>query len=302
VLGKTTEVFSAASGNETVAKFTGQAVPAAVTLGTGARAKIRTGTGSGGFRVEGFVDVRAVPAFTTRNVPVVPDHVWIGGGRTVRLGGAPSGQLTVEMNAGAPIDQVVRATTTCDAASLDVPSFRQPAVPGNARGYLVKKVPLELAAEPGGSAVFTFQSSTARDALLFWSTEQRGNQVRVQLIGDLVVDAWAPSTSFEALKQGEMMDSLAPGVTSISTPKLMMQGTPKVVRVTSDVTIRNHANDSALVIGAVEAGGEVIVLETVLSWSNVVPTSLAIMPPDGGGGFWVKTGELGNNPGAPPAK
>jgi hypothetical protein len=66
--------------------------------------------------------------------------------------------------------------------------------------------------------------------------------------------------------------------------------------------VRNHANDTAQIIGAIEREGEVLVLETILGWSNVVPTSLAIMPPDSGGGFWVHTADLGMNPGSPPSK
>jgi hypothetical protein len=301
IIAKTVEAFSAATGGEAIAKFTGQPVPMALTLpsGSGSRGVLRTGTGTGGFRLEGFLDPGDAPAFTTRNLPVVADHVWIGGPRRVKVAGASGGRVAVELKAGAPIEQTLRATAPCDAVSFDLPSFRQEPVPGSARGYLAKRSPLEVRGSASGPALFTFTSSDIADALLFWSTERTGGAVHVHLTGDVVVDGWVAAADLQALKVGEMMDALAPGTPTISSPRLMMQGTPTVVKASREVTVRRRPNDTAQIIGAVEPGGEVMVLETVLGWSNVVPTALVLMPPTGGG-FWVKASELGSAPGTPP--
>ena len=290
VLAKTVALQAASTGDDAIAKFPGQPIAATMTAAAG-RSKLRTGTGSGGFRVEGFVETRDVPVFTTRNVPVVDEHVWIGGGRRVRVRGPASAGVSIEMSAGAPIEQTLSATASCASVSLDQPSFRHPSPPGEARGYLTKKSPLAIAASAGGPAVFTFTSSSIKDALLFWSVEKSGAHVHVMLAGDVVIDGWAAASDLEALKAGEMMDAVLPGAVSISQPRLVMEGAPKTVKVSREVAVRARANDASEVIGAIEAEGEVLVLETVLGWSNVLPTSLAVMPADGRG-FWVKATEL----------
>jgi hypothetical protein len=302
-MAKSGEIFDAATGGAALAHFTGQAVPAAVTLPSspGTRATIRTGSGRGGVRLDGFLDLAAVPAQATRNLPVVADHVWIAGGKAVAIVGVTGAQITVEATAGAPLDQSARAQVGCDALSLDPQIVRQSPIPGEARGYLVKKTPLELHPSPGAAAAFTLSSPGIKDALLFWSTERKGGQIHVHLASDLVVDAWVAAGDLEALKAGEMMDALVAGVSTPSAPKIIMQGEPRVAKVTKEVPIRSHANDASAVIGAIEVEGEVLVLETVLGWSNIVPSQLNLMPADGRG-FWVKTADLGLTPPTPPAK
>jgi hypothetical protein len=302
IMPRTGEIFGAAAGGDPIARFTGQPVASSVTLPTAnGRAAIRTGSGQGGVRIEGFLELAAVPAQSTRDLPILADHVWIAGGKAVKLVGLASGQVTVELTLGAPLDQTVRATTGCDGLSLDPQAARPAPIPGNARGYLVKKSPLELRPAPGAASAFTLTSPDIKDALLFWSTERKGGQVHVHLSSDLVVDAWVAAGDLAALKEGEMMDALATGTTSISTPKIAMQGEPRIVKVTKEVPIRGNATDLASPIGAIESGAEVLVLETVLGWSNIVPAALNLMPPDGRG-FWVKTVDLGITPPGPPAK
>ena len=300
VMAKTAEVWSAASGGERIAHFTGQPMAMAVTLASSGRAGLRTGTGTRGFRLEGFIEPRQVPAFTTRNVPVAAGHVWIAGGRPVRVEGGPSGQAVIEIAARSPLEQTVRAGATCDDVALDRPSWKPTPLPGDGRGYLVKKAPLELRGEAGGPVVFTLSSASIAGSLLLWSTEKTASEVRVRYSGDIVLDAWAPAGALEAQKEGEILDALAPGSSSITQPRLMLQGSPTTVKVSREVTVRAHANDAAGAIGAIEPEGEVMIIETVLGWSNVLPTSLAVMAPENGG-FWVKTAELGTTPGSPPS-
>ena len=69
------------------------------------RVRIETGTGAGGFRVRGQLAVGDLPLYTTSNVAVVPDHVWIGARRSVSfLAGAP-GRLRVEKRLSQPFSQ-----------------------------------------------------------------------------------------------------------------------------------------------------------------------------------------------------
>ncbi len=303
LMPKTVQIFDAATAGAAIGHFTGQPVTASLTLPTtsGARAALRTGSGRGGMRLEGFLDLAAIPAQSTRNLPIVADHVWIAGGKTVSIAAVVGAQVTVELTAGAPIEQTARATTACDGLSLDQQTVRQSPIPGEARGYLVKKSPLDLRPSPGAAAAFTLSSSSVKDALLFWSTESKSGQVHIHLASDFVIDAWAAASDLEALKAGEMMDALSPGITTVSAPKIAMQGELRTAKVTKEVPVRGHANDSSAVIGAIEAEGEVLILETVLGWSSVVPAALNMMPPDGQG-FWVKTADLGLPTSPPPKK
>lgn len=300
LMPKGAALASAAQEGEVLGKFTGQPIGATAVLPAtqGHRAAIKTS----GFRIEGFVDPKELPAYSTKNLAVVPDHVWIGGSRRVQIVSSAASQATVELRVGAPIDQSVRATTACDGLSLDPTTLATPPIPGDARGYLAKKSPLELRKGPGGAVVFTLGSESVKDALLFWSTERRGGFVHVRLGGDLVIDGWLPLGDLQPLKEGEMMDALVPGTRQVLPAKLVLQGEPKKVKVIKDVVIRPHAEDKAPVIGAIEPGTEVLIIEGILGWSNVIPAALTLLPPDGQkGGFWVKTSEL-NAATEPPPK
>jgi hypothetical protein len=293
VMEKSAVVFSA--GGEVIARFSGQPVALTATLPTAAgdRAAVRTGKGSGGFRVDGFLDTRSVPVMGSRSLPVVADHVWIGAGRRLSLVSSTATQAVVELKAGAPIDQTVRATAPCDALVLDPPAVAPVTPPGNARGYLAKRAPLELLKTPGGASVFSLSSDSIKDALLFWGTERRGGHVRVQLASDVLLDGWLPLAGLEALKEGEMLDALGAPPPRTSTPQLMLQGEPRRVKVSREVPLRSRADDKAPVIGAIEPDGEVLVVETVAAWANVLPVGLGVLGPEGGAtGFWVKVSEL----------
>lgn len=287
-------VFSA--GGDTIAQFTGQPLTVTTTLTDSGRAGVKTG---GGFRVDGFVDRAALTFFTSRNVPVADGHVWVAAGRPVHVGGS-GGQAEIELRAGSPVDQTVKVVAPCDAVTFERPTVTPRSPDGNSRGYVMKRAPLAVHGEPGGATVFTFTEDSAIGHLLFWSTEKKGNEVHVLHVGDLIVDGWVAASDLDALKVGEMQDELHDQSSTISTPKLALQGAPRTARATSEVVLRQRADETALKVGAVEAGGEVIFMETIGVWSNVVPSSLAILPPEGGGGFWVKTSELAGS--GPPSK
>ncbi|RYE90559.1 MAG: hypothetical protein EOO75_10020, partial [Myxococcales bacterium] len=237
VMEKSAVVFSAAQGGEVIARFSGQPVAVAATLPTAAgdRVAVRTGKGTGGFRVEGFLEARAVPVMGSRSLPVVADHVWIGAGRRLTLVSSTATHAVVELKVGAPIDQTVRATAPCDALVLDPPTVAAVSPPGKARGYLARRAPLELLGAPGGASVFTLSSDSIKDALLFWGTERRSGFVHVQLASDVLLDGWLPVAGLEALKEGEMLDALGAPPPRVSTPQLMLQGEPRRVKVTREV-------------------------------------------------------------------
>lgn len=289
VLPKTVQLFGSSKGTDVIATFTGQATAAALTFAGAARAGLKT---TSGFRLEGYVDIGTVPIFTARDVTVAEGHVFIGTGRVVKVLGGTDASVQLEFTAPMPVDQTVRATAVCEALALDPPPTRVASPPEGARAWVTKRTPLVLRGKPGGDGVFRFTSDSAKGALLFWGTEVRGGAVKVSLASDLVVDAWADTKDLEAMPRGEMVDAVATaGVTVVKPPKVSLGGSVRLVKAPVEMPIRAKGDDAAIPIGTLEAGTEVAVLETIVGWSNVVPTTFAVTPP-AGGGFWVKAATL----------
>lgn len=292
VTGKPTLAKTAAlavgSSASAFAKFTGQPVALTATVGSG-RAKVKTGDG---FRIEGTMDPTDVPFFAAKPIAVVPARVMIGAGQRLRVVSATDDAVKVAAAASAPIDQTLEARATCGELSLDPVRGKKDPPPDGARGWVAKKAPLDLFESATGDKVFAFTSESIKDALLFWGTETRGNRVHVFLSGDVVVDAWASVGDLKALPPGEMLGAIATEITTTTAPRLAFDGSVRKVKTTKLLTVREKGDDAAQAIGQVDPDTEVLVLETVLGYSNVIPASLVMMPVEGRG-FWVKAKDLG---------
>jgi hypothetical protein len=66
------------------------------------------------------------------------------------------------------------------------------------------------------------------------------------------------------------------------------------------VAIHLGRGDTTPVIGEIEPGSEVYVMDTLLGWVSVLPKALHVMPADDKA-FWVKASDLGIATPAPPA-
>jgi hypothetical protein len=129
--------------------------------------------------------------------------------------------------------------------------------------------------------------------VLLWSTETQGGYVHVVYHEDIVIDAWVASADVAALKQGETMDRLAPQQSVTGAARLSLGGQTTVVRAMKDVPLRLKPEEAAKPVGAIETGGEVYLLQTVLGWTSVLPRALNVLPP-GERSFWVPSGEIGS--------
>jgi hypothetical protein len=278
-----------------IARFSGAEATVKVseiTLASAARARIETGSGRGGLRVQGYVEARKVPAFTQQSVSVFGSYVSIGERRAVSIAGATAdGKIKIEKIASSPIQQTFSAWTTCPALTLTPgpPPGWSPA--GNARGYVFQKSGLELFDSPEGRTVGALQKAPGAPGLLFFSTEQTGGWVRVELHGQVNVNAWARASDLSALPRGETMDQVAGPTTARSPARLVVPGAPKVIRIMKDVLVRGAAKDTEIPIGLLEPDAEVYVMDTMAGWMNVMPRALDVVPPEGGS-FWVKKSDL----------
>jgi hypothetical protein len=288
-------IYDSAQGSQEIARFSGGDSALTVTelpAGASGRARVETGTGTGSFRLSGWIDVTKIPIFTARQVTVKTGHLWIGKHRSVSVLGGSGANLKVKKTLSSPFSQSLTTTAACTAFTLDeraVPGWQ---VPGDARGYVVKKDQVELFDAASGTPVTTLNRSADSEGILLWSTERKSGWVHVEYHGEIVLDAWARAADLSALPAGETMDEVARPVKRRNAPKLALADQPKLVRTTKEIPLKNAAGDSAKVIGKVEADTDTYVLDTVAGWASVLPKSLHVVPVSDGQ-FWVKASELG---------
>jgi hypothetical protein len=288
------QIYDAPTGGRLIGSFTGSFAalrlsdfPADPATG---RARVSTSLGSGSVRLDGWVAPATIPVYTTRDLSVVGPHVWISTAQKVKLVQAASGSLTGEVTILGTPGQTARASGPCEAFTLQRGTPSAMEVPGNGRGYTMKEATIDLFDAPGGSSVFTLNMNEG-SAQLFWSTESRAGFVHVKARSDLTLDAWARLRDLEPLKKGEMRDQFVPPTMAIQGAQLALDPPPRLVRATREIPVRIKRDAKDAPVGAVEIGAEVYVLATMVGWSNILPKSLALTPPDDGG-FWIPSSEV----------
>lgn len=288
------KLHDARTGGRVIAEFTSAVVPLVASDFPADpakhRSKLVTSNGSATLRLDGFAIVTDVPVYTQRDVPVVASHVWIASATKVTLTAAASGQLTAQIQIAGTNAQVASGSAACDAFGFQRGTPTKVEVEGNARGYMTKSSTLELFSDAGKASVFTL-TMHENASQLFFSSEVKNGFVHVRSRADVVLDGWVRLRDLDPLKKGELLDSLIPAVSVQAGAKLQIEGSPKLVKVSKDVTVRAKRDDKEAAIGAIESGAEVWVTETVTGWSNVLPKDLGFMAPEGQG-FWVKSADL----------
>ncbi|HVY45221.1 MAG TPA: hypothetical protein VHB21_05040, partial [Minicystis sp.] len=208
-----TQLFDQPSGGRVIANFTGAVVPIALSSLPGdptiGRSHVSTHASGAALRIDGYAAASAFPTYTTRDLTIVPGHVWIAGARRVRLVQATTAALTAELTILGSANQTARASAPCDAFSLQRGTPQPMDVPGNGRLYSTKTSLVELYDQPNGSVVFSLRMIEGTSQL-FWSTESRAGFVHLLARADIVVDGWARVNQLEPMKRGEMVDQVAP--------------------------------------------------------------------------------------------
>jgi hypothetical protein len=296
-LGTDVVIYDRVEGGRPIAQFAGAVTPLRLGPFPGAgteRVPVATGTGSGSFRIQGYLDSAQVPLITTRDIPVVADHVWIAAQQEVVFLGAGPGKLYVRKDLTHPLSQSFKGWATCDHFSLTRSTRTEWTVPGEARGYLVQQDPTELFSLPDTKEPPVTSLIGARGMLL-WSEEQRGAFVHLVYHGEVVINAWGRLRDFRALPPGETSDRLSHAVVAPNPPALKLADSPRVVRTKREVTLRSGAHANAPVIGKIEVGTDTYVLDIVAGFASVLPKSLHVAP-HGDGQFWAKGTDLGLPP------
>ncbi len=291
VLGAGIGIYDAPSGGNEIAHFTGTKVELSVTslaAGAAGRAAVETT----GFRVKGFVEARSLPVFAAHSLPVYAGHVWIAAARRVKIIGGAGGKVHIEKSVTTPLVGVFQSWTTCDALTLTegTPAGWSPS--GSARGFVLKKDHLDLFSEPRGETVASLDRASDGPGVLFWSDDRSGGWVHVEHHGEVVLDGWARAQDLSRLPPGETMDQLGPTTFQAGAPMLRVQGKTKEIRTTSAVTLRAAGSDAAAVIGGIDPGTDILVLDVVAGWASVLPKGLGIAPA-GNAQFWARAKDLG---------
>ncbi|MBI4953921.1 MAG: hypothetical protein HY908_17990 [Myxococcales bacterium] len=290
------EIHDRASGGKVVAKLTGALVPLRVSElpvdPQQGRVRLTTAGGAGGghVRIEGYAPLSVLETFAARDLPVRGQALWITMGQRVRIVEARGASLTVEHAIMGSRGQVLRTTVGCDAVVLVPPHADEASPAANARGWEMRTNKLELFDGPNGAVVFALElEEDARK--LFYANEGRSGFVRVQGRGDITIDAWARASDLNPLKPGELFDTSLPEPRGLAAKSLTLEGAPAAVAVPSEVPVYARPENGEP-IGYVEAGARVFPMDRGGAWINVYPEGLGVMPPDGGGGFWIRASSL----------
>lgn len=292
-VAKDTAVYSEASGGNAIGKFSGARAPLKATKfpkdASHGRVLINTGAG---FRLEGFTDPRAITVFGSRDLAVVPGHLWISAAAPLRFVGAAPGRVHVEHPAAGGLSRPVRAWTTCDALTFEKGTSPIYEVPRRARGYVARQGILDLYDAARGDVVYTLHISGEGNGLLLWGTGMRGGYVHVTMRSSVYLDAWVKARDVRALPRGELMDQVAPPSHVQSAPHLALKDYLRVMRAPKQVSLHLGRGEATPIIGTLEKDAEIYVLETVVGWATVLPKKLHVLP-HGDRAFWVKASDLG---------
>jgi hypothetical protein len=293
-LPATLSIYDKELDGRVIARFTGAPTPLVASnfpASAARRVAVETGSGSGSFRIKGFVESKELPIYTANTVPVVANHVWIGAHELVSPAGSSAGRLKVSRNARKPLKGNFVGSAACSAFTL-TPGVRPGwNVPGNARGYVVKQSSIELFDGPGGTAIQTISRSPEGGGILLWSGEQRAGWVQVEYHEDIVIEAWARGSDLAALPPGETMDQARDPSTQRGTPRLAVGQSVRTVTTRQEIPIRTEPKESAPVIGRIEPDTETLVMDIVAGWTSVLPKSLHVAPA-ADEQFWVPSKQL----------
>lgn len=292
---KGTQLYDAASGGRLIAEFSGAIVPLQLSEipadPTSGRAKVATSNGSATVRLEGYVAPTALTVYAVKDLPIAAGHVWISDGQKVKLTKAQQNQLTGEITIAGSASQVVKGTAACDSFALERGSVTTFTVPGGGRGFQMKSSSLDLYDDANGTSVFTLNMQEGTSQLL-WSTESKAGYVRLQMRGDITVDAWAKWSQVNPLKKGEMMDQAnTAAISSVNGATLVLDKPPPLLKAPKDIPIRARRDEKEKAIGVIEKDAEFYVTETIVGWANILPKHLGMTSP-AEGGFWILSSDV----------
>lgn len=285
-----TEVFDRGSKGTAIAKLTGAATPITIRHFPNplkGRVEISTSKGKGSLRIDGWADKDSFRFFAAKDLPVVGSNIWITKGQELHLVGASAKGFTTELKILGSRNPPKQVSLPCNGVSLELPDMPADDMPERARTYQMRNDSIDLYDGPGGALVYTLEMEEGTRKV-FWSTESRGGYVHVMSRADITIDAWAKQKDLAWTRHAELMDLAAVAPKPFRERKLAIKDPPAVVVADKELPIHDKPQNRPSPIGYIEVGARFYPMEKSGEWTNVMPESLAVLPPDGGG-FWVRT-------------
>jgi hypothetical protein len=291
------KLFDAQSKGNAIARLTGASIPLTVSQFPNplkGRVKVSTSAGKSSVRLEGWADRGTFRYFAARDLPVMGSHVWITKGMELDLVGASAKGFTAKLRILGSAAAPRQVTVPCDGVALKMPSLGSSEPPEKARTYQMRKDSIALYDEPRGNLVMTLDMEEGTRKV-FWSTESRAGYVHIVSRADVTIDAWAKFNDLSWTRHAELTDLSAVAPRPFRSRKLAIQDPPAVVVATSDLPIHDKPENRPSPIGVIESGARFYPMEQSGDWTNIMPETLAVLPPDGGG-FWVRTAGITSSP------
>ena len=137
---KGTAIYDAPTGGRLIATFTGGFAPMSISDippdPATQRSKLSTHANEPSVRIDGFVDTSVIPMYSSRDIPIVANSIWIASAQKLKITGASAGAVNVEMPIFGTNGQIVKATTPCESLALQRGTPQPLPVPGDGRGFL----------------------------------------------------------------------------------------------------------------------------------------------------------------------
>jgi len=285
-----TAIYDRGSKGSAIAKLTGAKTPLTIRHFPNplkGRVEISTSEGKGSIRIDGWADKDSFRYFAAKDLPVVGSHIWITKGQELDLVGASAKGFTTKLKILGSKNPPKTISIPCSGVSLAMPTMPSDEPPDRARTYQMKSDTIELYDGPRGTRIYTLEMEEGTRKV-FWSTESRSGYVHVMSRADITIDAWARFQDLSWTRHAELVDLAAVAPKPWRERKLAIKDPPAVVTATKELPIHDKPQNRPTPVGYVEVGARFYPMEKSGDWTNIMPESLAVLPPDNGG-FWVRT-------------
>ena len=260
--------------------------------GVGARARVDLA--GQGVSISGWSSIEGHTFYLRERAFVAQDHLWARAGAAVRVLGADSGDVAIEIDAPTDPPTRLEARARCEAL-VYAPRPPDGAEDGPPRSRIVAIASgdeLDLFASPSGADPVARTAGARVSVGVMGRFEERGGRVRVagSIGSELAFDAWAPMDQVTALGSHVGGSHRTRGPTRTWCRARVESRTAKVAHE-AELFVAGADVARRVLVGHADAGAPVSVLDESGDFARVVFDLVAIAPPEGER-FYVRTRDL----------
>jgi hypothetical protein len=299
------DLYAAATGDDVLAEIPGLRVGVVVSQlappgSTRAKVRLRADALGPTLTLDGWVDLSDLKLYARRDVQVLEDHVWISRGAPLVVLAGDRERVRVQAQPYPQGFDDLSTETTCDALALESEvRAREPGRKSRGAAFHPKAQTLSLYDETGKLVrplrAHRFEVVTVN------VVEQRSGMGRVAYDDFLRVDGWVKMSDL-APGPGADCDDCRGGVEDVPDvcfghpiADLEANGCishgERLVVAKRDTLVHREGSDGSPVIGKIDRGARVYVVNNLGPWVQIAPSTGALSAPDHLG-FWVKRDEI----------